>query len=54
MKKPIKIAVVGAGSVGCYFGGMLARAGQDVSLIARPQHVQAINQNGLLMDRSGQ
>jgi 2-dehydropantoate 2-reductase len=50
MKKPIKIAVVGAGSVGCYFGGMLARAGQDVSLIARPQHVQAINQNGLLMD----
>ena len=50
MNKRIKTVVVGAGSVGCYFGGMLARCGQDVTLIARPQHVQAINQNGLIMD----
>jgi 2-dehydropantoate 2-reductase len=39
--------VVGAGAVGCYFGGMLARAGQQVTLVARPQHVQAVAQRGL-------
>ena len=46
----MKIAVMGAGSVGCYFGGMLARAGHDVTLIARAVHVQAIRRNGLLLD----
>ena len=44
---PLKVAVMGAGAVGCYYGGMLARAGHDVTLIARPQHVAAIAQNGL-------
>ena len=38
---------MGAGAVGCYFGGMLARAGHPVTLIARPQHVQAIMRDGL-------
>ena len=33
---------MGAGAVGCYYGGMLARAGHDVVLIARPQHVEAM------------
>ncbi len=46
----MKIAVLGAGSVGCYFGGMLARAGHSVVLIGRPQHVDAVNRDGLLMD----
>lgn len=46
----MKIAVMGAGSVGCYFGGMLARAGHDVILIARAMHVQAICRDGLLLD----
>jgi 2-dehydropantoate 2-reductase len=46
----LKVAVMGAGAVGCYFGGMLARAGHDVSLIARPQHVEAILQGGLRME----
>ena len=46
----MKIAVMGAGSVGCYFGGMLARAGHDVTLIARDVHVQAIRRDGLLLD----
>ncbi|MDP2366761.1 ketopantoate reductase family protein [Rhodoferax sp.] len=41
------VAVMGAGAVGCYFGGMLARAGHAVTLIARPQHVQAIARDGL-------
>lgn len=50
MTTPLKIAVMGAGAVGCYFGGMLARAGHAVTLIARPQHVEAIRANGLRMD----
>ncbi|WP_250453481.1 2-dehydropantoate 2-reductase [Caballeronia sp. ATUFL_M2_KS44] len=46
----MKIAVMGAGAVGCYYGGMLARAGHDVVLIARPQHVEAIQRDGLRLD----
>jgi 2-dehydropantoate 2-reductase len=38
---------MGAGAVGCYYGAMLARAGHDVVLIARPQHVDAIAKSGL-------
>ena len=45
-----RVAVVGAGAVGCYFGGMLARAGAPVTLIGRPQHVEAIARNGLFLD----
>ena len=45
-----KIAVMGAGAVGCYYGGMLARAGHDVTLIGRPNHVDAIQRDGLLLD----
>jgi 2-dehydropantoate 2-reductase len=43
------IAVVGAGAVGCYFGGMLARAGANVTLIGRRAHVDAIKRDGLLL-----
>jgi 2-dehydropantoate 2-reductase len=50
MTDPFKVAVMGAGAVGCYFGGMLARAGHDVVLIARPDHVQAIQRDGLRLD----
>jgi 2-dehydropantoate 2-reductase len=45
-----KIAVVGAGAVGCYYGGILARHGFDVTLIARPTHADAINKNGLMLE----
>jgi 2-dehydropantoate 2-reductase len=38
---------MGAGAVGCFYGGMLARAGHDVVLIARPEHVAAIRRDGL-------
>ena len=48
-----KVAVMGAGSVGCYFGGMLARQGHDVTLIARPAHVAAINEGGLRLQTTG-
>lgn len=40
-----KTAVMGSGAVGCYYGGMLARAGAQVTLIGRPQHVEAINRD---------
>ena len=46
----MKIAVMGAGAVGCYYGGMLARAGHDVVLIGRPQHVEAIERQGLRLE----
>src|SRR5450830_513454 len=46
----MKVAVMGAGAVGCYYGGMLARAGHEVVLIARPQHVETIARDGLRME----
>jgi len=45
-----KIAVVGAGAVGGYFGGMLARAGAPVVMIGRPAFVEAVRKNGLFLD----
>lgn len=45
-----RVAVLGAGAVGCYFGGMLARAGVPVTLIARPARASAIARAGLFMD----
>ncbi len=51
MKNKIStVAVIGAGAVGSYFGGLLARAGYDVTLIARQDHVKAIQENGLYME----
>jgi 2-dehydropantoate 2-reductase len=47
------IAVMGAGAVGCYYGGMLARAGHDVTLIGRTQHVEAVRRSGLRMEVKG-
>jgi 2-dehydropantoate 2-reductase len=44
------VAVLGAGAVGCYFGGMLARAGAPVTLIGRPPHVEAIRRDGLWLE----
>ena len=45
-----RIAVMGAGAVGCYFGGMLARAGAPVTLVGRARHVEAIRRNGLFLE----
>jgi len=46
------VAFVGAGAVGCYFGGMLARAGVPVTLIGRASHVDAIRRHGLFLERT--
>lgn len=50
----MKIAVVGAGAIGGYFGGLLARAGHDVTLIARGAHRDAIRSNGLTIESKGE
>ena len=46
----MRIAIMGAGAVGGYFGGVLANQGEDVVLIARGAHGEAIAKNGLQVD----
>jgi 2-dehydropantoate 2-reductase len=46
----MRIAVVGAGGTGGYFGGLLARAGQDVTFIARGVHLEALRAWGLTVE----
>ncbi|RYF01243.1 MAG: ketopantoate reductase family protein [Comamonadaceae bacterium] len=43
----LRVAVLGAGAVGCYFGALLARAGHAVTLIGRQAHVHAVQAHGL-------
>lgn len=45
--KIMRIAVVGAGGVGGYFGGRLAAAGEDVTFVARGRHLEAMERSGL-------
>lgn len=45
-----RVAVMGAGAVGSYFGGMLARAGVPVTFIGRRDHVEAIGRDKLFLD----
>jgi 2-dehydropantoate 2-reductase len=40
----MKIAIMGSGGIGGYFGGRLAAAGQDVTFIARGEHLNAIQE----------
>jgi 2-dehydropantoate 2-reductase len=49
----MRIAVFGTGGVGGYFGGRLAQAGEDVTFIARGEHLRAIKANGLKVDSPG-
>jgi 2-dehydropantoate 2-reductase len=46
----MKVAIVGAGGVGGYFGGRLAQAGEDVVFIARGEHLRAMQRKGLQVD----
>ena len=43
----MRIAVLGAGGVSGYFGGLLARAGHPVSMLARGAHIDALRERGL-------
>jgi 2-dehydropantoate 2-reductase len=46
----MRVAVFGTGGVGGYFGGCLAQAGEDVTFIARGEHLHAIRAGGLKVD----
>ena len=46
----MQIAIKGAGAVGGYFGGLLARAGHRVTFIARGAHLAAMRERGLLLE----
>jgi 2-dehydropantoate 2-reductase len=46
----VRIAIVGAGGIGGYYGGLLARAGNEVALIARGAHLEAIRAAGLRIE----
>ena len=49
----MKICVYGAGAVGAYIGGLLSLAGEDVTLIARGAHLDAMRENGVLLRPAG-
>lgn len=46
----MRFAIVGAGGVGGYFGGLLASHGEDVTFIARGAHLEAIRRDGLRVE----
>ena len=46
----MKIGVMGAGAIGCYYGAMLARACSEVALVGREQHVEAMRREGLRLE----
>jgi len=48
----MRIVIFGTGGVGGYFGGRLAQAGEDVTFIARGEHLRAIKASGLRVDSS--
>src|SRR6185437_13433863 len=48
-RTPMKICIYGAGAIGGYLGVQLARAGADVSLVARGAHLAAMRQNGVTL-----
>ena len=43
----MKIAVVGAGAIGAYWGAAMQRGGAEVHLIARNDHLRAMRKNGV-------
>jgi 2-dehydropantoate 2-reductase len=45
----MKIAIIGTGGVGGYFGGRLAKAGHDVTFLARGKHLEAMQSRGLIV-----
>jgi len=54
INKDLKVAVLGAGAMGCLFGGLLAEKNLNVILIdVWKEHIEAINKNGLKMDGHG-
>ena len=54
MEKKLKYVVIGAGGTGGPIGGYLARAGKDVTLIARGRHMEAMKAHGLEIELAGE
>ncbi|MEO1424507.1 MAG: 2-dehydropantoate 2-reductase [Pseudomonadota bacterium] len=50
----MKICIFGAGAIGGYMGAKLAKAGADVSLVARGPHLAAMRENGLTLIEEGE
>jgi 2-dehydropantoate 2-reductase len=46
----MKVAIMGAGSIGSYFGARLQQGGADVTFVARGEHLKAMQQNGLTIE----
>jgi 2-dehydropantoate 2-reductase len=49
----MRICIYGAGAIGGYLGAMLAEAGHDISLVARGDHLKALQANGLTLEIGG-
>ncbi len=43
----MRIAIIGAGGTGGYFGGLLARAGEEVTFLARGRQLEGLRTHGL-------
>ena len=46
----MRIAIMGAGGIGSYYGARLQAGGADVTFVARGEHLRAMQQNGLTVD----
>jgi 2-dehydropantoate 2-reductase len=46
----MRVAIYGTGGAGGYFGAQLARSGEDVTFIARGEHLKAIQAHGLCVE----
>ena len=49
MTKPVRVGIIGAGGVGGYYGGLLARAGHPVSFLARGPNLEALRTRGIVV-----
>jgi len=47
--KKLSIAIIGAGGIGCYYGARLQDQGHQVKLVARGEHLNALQQSGLTL-----
>src|SRR6266853_2096007 len=50
----MRIAILGAGGVGGYYGGLLARAGHPVAMLARGSHLEALRERGIEVHMPGE
>ena len=46
----MRIAMMGSGGIGGYFGGRMAKAGADVTFVARGRHLAAMRKGGLRIE----